>query len=119
MKHWVFVLTMGMGAVIWLASPAMTGRAEPWDAHSPYYIVALFGAGFFAAIVEPQRFWRWPIAIYLGQCAAIIVQALLRPGGDLGLFFPMGMAALAFYAVLSFIGSSAGACIRWLIKRFL
>jgi hypothetical protein len=34
----------GWGAVIWLASSYITGKQEPWDAHSLVYPLSLFVA---------------------------------------------------------------------------
>jgi len=107
-----FVLAMGLGALIWAASPYLTGRNEPWDARSPYYVLALLSAGAVMGLLEPRRFWRWPVAIYLGQCAAIVTLAFMASHGDIGLFFPLGMIVLAMYALISLIGSAAGAAAR-------
>ncbi len=112
----MFVLAMALGAAIWLASPYVTGRREPWDAHSPYYIIALFGAGMVMGLLEPRRFWRWPVAIYAGQCAAVLALTWVRHD-DLGLFVPMGMIVLAVYTLLSWFGSAVGAALRRLVSR--
>ena len=100
-----------LGAAIWIASPLITGRKEPWDAHSPYYVAALFGAGAVMGLWEPQRSWRWAVAIYAGQCLAVLGLTALR-GDDLGLFFPMGMLVLACFTVLSLLGAAGGAWLR-------
>ena len=104
-------LALALGAAIWLASPAMTGRREPWDAHSPYYVLALAGAGFITGWLGPQRCWRWAVAIYGGQCLAVW-GLTLRRGEDLGLFIPLGMIVLALYTLLSWLGALVGATLR-------
>ena len=100
-----------LGAAIWIASPFITGRREPWDAPGPYYALTLFGAGALMGLWEPQRPWRWVVAIYAGQCLAVLALTALR-GDDLGLFFPMGMVVLAFFTVLSLLGAAGGAWLR-------
>ena len=107
----VCALAVGLGAAIWIASPFMTGRRGPWDAHSPYYIVALAGAGLVTGWLEPRRFWRWPLAIYAGQCFAVVGLSWLR-GDDLGLFIPLGMIMLAVFTLLSLAGAAGGAALR-------
>ena len=113
------MLALALGALIWIASPAITGRQEPWDAKSAYYLVSLVSAGAVAGALQPRRFWLWPVAIYLGQCAAILGRIGLGPDHDLGLFFPLGLIALAVFAVPSLIGSALGAGIRHLVNRTL
>lgn len=108
MKRFAFVLAMGLGAAIWVASPAITGRREPWDAHGPYFPVSLFAAGLFAGLAEPGRPWKAASGIYAGQMAAM----LLGSGGDLGLW-PLGAILLVFYTLLSAAGAAiSGALIR-------
>ena len=113
---WVWLLATGLGAAIWVASPFVTGRREPWDAHSPYYILALAGAGFVTGWLEPSRAWRWALAIYAGQCLAVIALTSVR-GDDLRLFVPLGMIALAMYTLLSLAGAAAGGMLRRLAGR--
>ena len=117
MRRAVFILAMALGALIWLASPSMTGHREPWDANSPYYVISLTAAGLVAGVFVPRRFWLWPIAIYLGQCAAIVALAFMTSHGDIGLFVPLGMIVLAMFALLSLLGAAAGAGIRTLLAR--
>ena len=103
MKRTAFVLAMGLGAAIWLASPVVTGRREPWDAAGPYFPLSLFTAGVVAGVMGPRRPWLLGGAIYLGQVMAI----LLGSGGDLGLF-PLGAVLLIFYTLLSVAGAALG-----------
>ena len=116
MKRTVVVLAIGLGMVIWLASPLLTGRREPWDAHGPYYGLALLGAGLLTGSLEPHRFWIGPIGIYAGQCLAIFMLAWFYHDG-LGLFIPLGMIMLVFFTPLSLVGSLAGSWLRrWIGK---
>ena len=116
MKRALFALAMALGAAIWVASPYVTGRREPWDAHGPYYVLALVGAGLVMGLLEPRRCWRWAAGIYAGQCAAVVALTWVRHD-DLGLFVPLGMIVLAVYAALSLLGALAGAGLRRLMTR--
>ncbi len=103
MKRAAFILAMALGAAIWIASPFVTHRREPWDAQGVYFPVSLFAAGIAAGLANPDRPWLMGLAIYLGQLAAMI----LGSGGDLGLF-PLGAVLLIFYTLLSAGGAALG-----------
>jgi uncharacterized membrane protein YoaK (UPF0700 family) len=62
----------GWGAVIWLASSYMTGKQEPWDAHSLVYPLSLFVAGFIGAALIPHRFWLAAVAVWAGQTVGFL-----------------------------------------------
>ena len=111
-----FMLAMALGAAIWFASPVMTGHREPWDARSPYYILALTGTGAMMGVLQPRPWWLWGVAIYAGQCIAVFALTWLRHS-DLGLFVPLGMFMLAIYTGLSFVGSAVGAWLRRIATR--
>ncbi|MBI4342841.1 MAG: hypothetical protein HY599_05705 [Candidatus Omnitrophica bacterium] len=119
MRRVAFVLAMVLGAFIWAASPYVTGQVEPWDAETLYYPIALMSAGAMVALLEPRRFWLWPIAICVGQFAAIVVLMFVRPPVGVNFFFPIGMITLAIYMVPSLIGSAVGAGIGWVVRRLL
>ena len=111
MKRAAWVLAAALGAAIWIASPYVTGRREPWDAASPYYPLALLGAGAVMGWLGSGGVWRWAVAIYVGQCAAVLALTWSRHE-DLGLFVPMGMVVLAAYTALSLAGGAAAAWLR-------
>ncbi len=116
----LFGLMILVGLLIWLLSPYFTGEQEPWDAEDSYYFVTLFIAGTTAGFLRPQKFWLWPIAIYIGQFSygffQILIDIFLRPGGGANLFFPIGMILLVVYSIISFAGSMIGARLRKLLR---
>lgn len=75
-------------------SVPVTGRAEPWDADSPYYVVALATAGAISGAVLPKHLWAHYIGAVLGQAAYELI--FLRVGP----LFVLGLAFLAAYSVI-------------------
>src|SRR5260370_37628773 len=73
----------GWGAVIWLASSYITGKQEPWDAHSLVYPLSLFVTGFIGATLIPGRFWLPPVAVWAGQTVGFLWRVFTssRAGG--------------------------------------
>ncbi len=105
----IFILTLILGAMIWLASPYITGLREPWDAESGYYYISLIAIGFVAGIIAPSRFWLWAVGIWLGQLLVFVFQLLMFRSGPL---WPLGMVFLFVLSFLSLIGSAVGAGCR-------
>ncbi len=63
----VFLAGAAGGALIWLASPVVTGYREPWDAPGPYYALSLSGLGIMLGALAPRLFWLAPLAGFGGQ----------------------------------------------------
>jgi hypothetical protein len=108
----------GWGAVIWLASSYITGKQEPWDAHSLVYPLSLFVAGFIGAALIPRRFWLAAVAVWAGQTVGFLwcVFSSFEAGG----LWPLGlMIALPLYSLLSLFGAFLGWPAGTLIHRFL
>lgn len=95
----VFVAA-GLGALIWALSVPLTGKAEPWDAESPYYFVALALAGAVSGAIVPRHLWAHYLGAVLGQTAYEL--AFLK----LGPLFPLGLVFLAGYSLI-FLASGA------------
>lgn len=94
--HHLFYVALAGGALLWLATAAVSGRAEAWD--SPLYwqiayplCIALAG---FLAYVEPVRPWRWALAVMLVQPVVMT----LTSGSSFGLL-PLGLALFAVLAL--------------------
>lgn len=96
----VIFLAAGLSAVIWALSVPLTGKAEPWDAESPYYFVALTVAGIISGLVVPKHAWAHYVGALLGQLAYGL--AFLK----LGPLFVLGLLFLAIYSLI-FFGAAA------------
>ena len=90
----VVVSTAAAGALVWIASPYLTGEREPWDSNSAWYLAALAAIGLAAAI-----FTRRPFAAYAGTFAG---QALyLLYGTRRGPLTVLGLFFVAAYSLLT------------------
>ena len=116
MNKRIFMLSVGLGLLIWALSPMLAGNREPWDARGPYYAASLFIAGLVPALLEPRRFWVWPVGVYLGQCLFIIGASFLRPSPGANLAVA-GVVIMVFYMLPTVIGVGVGAAIRMIAKR--
>mgnify|MGYP001563853319 CR=1 FL=1 len=116
MNKRIFMLSIGLGLLIWTLSPMLAGHREPWDAQGPYYMVSLFIAGLVPALIEPKRFWVWPIGVYLGQVLFIIGASFLLPYAGANLA-AAGIVIMVFYMVPTVIGAAIGAGIRTVAAR--
>ncbi len=98
-----------VGALIWAISPWITGRAEPWDADSPYYLVALLTGGMVLGFTWPKNLWIVFLGIWLGQLAYMALFLPLGPLVVLGVGFSGG------FSLVTFAGAALSAAVR---KRF-
>lgn len=102
----VFALAALFGALIWALSPAISGRAEPWDADSAYYLFALPVAGFVAGWLAGGPLWAQYAGVILGQ----FVYGLVFVG--VGPLMLLGVAFLAAYGLLYLAGTLGGLRLR-------
>jgi hypothetical protein len=78
----------------------LTGKTEPWDAESPYYLVALAVAGGVSGAVVRRHLWAHYVGAVLGQVAYEL--AFLK----FGPLFMLGLVFLAGYSLI-FLASAA------------
>ena len=104
-------IAAALGALIWIASPMITGHREPWDAHGPYYVLSLLTAGAIAGWIEPQRLWRHVVALYIGQIVGVIVMLIRNPPVDAGLW-PLTLIVLAICSSIGWISAALAAALR-------
>jgi hypothetical protein len=96
------------GVALWLATSALGGRSEPWDAPiywSVAYPVALMlsaGLGY----LFPQRPWRWALTVMFMQAAVMVVG-----GAGLGLL-PLGLVVLGVLSLPAVLFAGLAARLR-------
>ncbi len=94
------------GAAVWGLSPALTDRAEPWDAEGPFYAIALVVAGLVAGVVMPKPLWAHYAGSVVGQAGYELLFLQVGP------LFVLGVAFLLGYSVLFLVGAFVGARAR-------
>lgn len=100
------VVSAVLAALIWAISPAVTGRAEPWDSDGPYYALALVLAGAVSGALVPRALW----AHYLGAVAGQLgYQLLFLPIGPL---LALGAVLLLVYSLLFLTMAAFAAYLR-------
>lgn len=93
-------LSAFLGALIWAFSPSITGQAEPWDAESAYYYIALFIAGIISALPGKEPAWAIYVGVILGQFLYILVFLPLGP------LLILGLASMSLFAWLTLAGAA-------------
>lgn len=94
-SRWAMVLSLVAGAVLWVATTALTGRREAWDASAYWtvtYPLGLLVAGLLGWLA-PDRAWRWGLALMVAQ--AITMAILSREFGLL----PLGLILFGVLAI--------------------
>ena len=109
------LIGLAIGAAIWLISPLITGRREPWDAEGGYYPGALLGTGFFGGLLLPERAGWFVVGIFLGQILVLLGGVLSNPSS--GGLWPLGVGFLALYSLLALLGAALGSGVRRLRSR--
>ncbi len=94
-EYAVLVLSFFLGASIWILSPLISGQEEAFDAGT-YYWVALFFAGIIPALIEPRRFYIWPLFVIGGQILFTLPATLTSPFGVLGWIFIVILSPVIF-----------------------
>ncbi|HJR50075.1 MAG TPA: hypothetical protein VJ794_03155 [Gemmatimonadales bacterium] len=120
LARWTYVSTglpigLALGAAIWVLSATVTGRPEPWDASGPYYLAALFAAGFVGGVLVPGHWGEVAIGVYAGQ-ALVLLGRVLSDIGSGGLW-PLGLMVLALYSLIALAGALLGSALRRLAYR--
>lgn len=109
-ERYLFALTLGLAAAVWLVPWVLLGRKEAWD-HSSYFLVSvplMTAAAGYAGYRARRRAWRWPLALILGQFATLL---LLQGFGNL---LPLGIIMFVILGVPMMVAASIGA---WLGRR--
>jgi hypothetical protein len=108
----LFLLACALCASPWIASYPK----EAWD--GPRGMAALAGTSFLAGLIggllSPAPAAVWAAAAWLGPCLVIVCDLIRKR--EAGLFFPLGMIALAFFAAPSLLGAALGRLLRPVTK---
>jgi hypothetical protein len=105
-----FLLSLVVGALIWILWPIITGIREPWDSNAICYPAVLLLSGFILGLLRPQHFWVHYVGILFGQ---FVYTFFFVPAGPL---LPIGIALMVFYSVLTLIGAAIAAGLRRLFR---
>jgi hypothetical protein len=110
-RRWfAFLIGLILGAAIWLLSPWLTGRSEPWDAEGGYYAGALLATGAFGGLLLPLHWPAVALGIFGGQVLVILGGVLADPAS--GSLWPLGLVFLGVYSALALVGALLGAALR-------
>jgi hypothetical protein len=93
-----YTIAIAAGVLLWFAGAAVAGKREAWDSGlywSLFYPIAI-GASALLGYLFPDRPWRWAIALFLAQFAAMVLRS-----GEIGNLAPLG---LAMFGILSLPG---------------
>lgn len=111
LRRWPAGLCFGvgvlLGAALWLFSPALLGRAEPWDAAVPVWSLSWPAIGVFGAAARHVRGLLLPLGDAAGQIAATVPQIVRSEFGVLGLAFIGGGLVVALAVTLALLGAMA------------
>lgn len=111
----VFLLGLGvlLGVAIWLFSPWLTGKVEPWDADTPIWLYSWVLVAVSGGLFGHVRGICLPLGYALGQMLVTTKSVFIGEFGALGLMFIGGYAAVAIAVTLTVVGVIA------LFKRLL
>lgn len=109
----LLALGIVLGVAIWVFSPWLTGKVEPWDADEPIWslapiwplswlVVAILGG-----LIGHVRGVCLPLGYALGQILVTIQSVFLGPFGALGWIFIGSYAAFAVIVTLALVGVTA------------
>ncbi|MCW5744597.1 MAG: hypothetical protein KIT36_00165 [Alphaproteobacteria bacterium] len=84
-----------LGIAIWLFSPWITGRIEPWDSDFPIWQISWLVVAVLGSLAGHARGVCLPLGYALGQMLVTIKSAFVGQFGALGWMFIAGYAAAA------------------------
>ena len=108
-KKALVLLALGMllGVAIWLFSPWVTGRSEPWDADAPIWSLSWLLVATLGGLTGHVRGVCLPLGYALGQMLVTVKSVFLGEFGALGWMFIGGYAAAAIAVTLALVVATA------------
>jgi hypothetical protein len=93
-----------LGVLIWMLSPWLTGKAEPWDAEAPIWLVSWLLVAVVGGAIGHVRGICLPVGYALGQMLITAQSAIKGEFGVLGWMFIAAYAAVGACISLMLIG---------------
>lgn len=102
------LLTVGvsLGITIWVCSPWLTGKTEPWDGDTPIWSLSWLSVAVIGGLVGRISGVCLPIGYALGQMLITIPSVLSSEFGALGWWFIGDFAAVAVLVTLSIVAAT-------------
>lgn len=100
-------LGIALGVGIWVFSPWLTGRIEPWDAERPIWPLSWLVVALAGGFAGHMRGACLPLGYALGQMLVTIKSAFVGQFGALGWMFIGGFAVAAIGLTLAIVAATA------------
>ncbi len=101
-----------LGIAIWVLSPWLIGKAEPWDADAPLWSLSWLVVAVLGGLAGHVRGVCLPLGYALGQMVVTIQSVFVGQFGALGWLFIGSYAVVAVVLTLALVGAAV------LLKRF-
>ena len=113
------LLAFGMllGVAIWLFSPWLTGRIEPWDADAPIWSLSWLLVAVLGGLTGHVRGACLPLGYALGQMLVTVKSVFIGQFGGMGWMFIGGYAAVAVVATFMLAGATVLVKRLWRAKQ--
>jgi len=106
-----------MGATIWIFSPWLTGKIEPWDADQPIWALSWLVVAILGGLPGHVRGVCLPLGYALGQMLVTIKSVFVGQFGALGWIFIGTYAAVAVAVTLALAGVTALLKYLWRMRN--
>jgi hypothetical protein len=100
-------LGVALGVAVWVFSPWLTGKAEPWDADAPVWSLSWLVVAVLGGLSGHVRGACLPLGYALGQMLVTIQSVFIGQFGALGWMFIGAHAAAAVLLALALAGMTA------------
>jgi hypothetical protein len=100
-------LGVALGVAVWVLSPWLTGKIEPWDADVPVWSLSWLVVAVLGGLTGHVRGACLPLGYALGQMLVTIQSVFIGQFGALGWMFIGGYAAVAVLVTLTLVGVTA------------
>jgi len=116
----LILLALGVlsGIAIWLFSPWLTGKIEPWDADLPVWPLSWLIVAILGGLAGHVRGVCLPLGYALGQMMVTVKSVFVGEFGALGWMFIGGYAVAAVAVTLVIVGVTVLAKWLWRMRSF-